>query len=316
MSIKVAVVSMVKNECDIIELFIKLNSRFVDAFYFLDHYSTDGTVLIIEEMRRLGYNVSYQRLSDDVYNQSKITTGEVRRVAALGVYDYVMPLDADEFIKSDSRELFHAVLSAEVSRSAVGYIPWVTYCPVNVDYFNVSAPLYHNFRQREFEPDQYFKVVVGADFARHCSISMGNHSARNIWKKRLKINITNVVLQHVPVRSTEQIIRKAILGSHAFSIKKNRKKGEGFHWDLIADLVRGNNYSISADQLLRLGMDYATKPGVSFDNRIIDSCVRIGSDEDLIEFKKLSQIDLIESFDSEIERLCTYIKNRRFLNVF
>jgi hypothetical protein len=39
---KIAAVTMIKNECDILELFIKVNSRIIDAFYIIDHGSTDN----------------------------------------------------------------------------------------------------------------------------------------------------------------------------------------------------------------------------------------------------------------------------------
>lgn len=40
---KLAAVSVVRNECDIIELFFRINSRVVDRFFVVDHGSTDRT---------------------------------------------------------------------------------------------------------------------------------------------------------------------------------------------------------------------------------------------------------------------------------
>jgi hypothetical protein len=42
-------------------------------------------------------------------------------------------------------------------------------------------------------------------------------------------------LAHVPVRSSEQIVSKALLGSHKLSLVADRMHREGFHWDLIAE---------------------------------------------------------------------------------
>lgn len=316
MTIKVAAVSMVKNECDIMELFIKLNSRFIDAFYILDHFSADGTIEIVKGLKALGYPINYTNLSDSIYNQSEITTKEVRRVASLGIYDYIIPLDADEFVEVNSRSLFHEILSNEVTRKGVGHLPWATYCPVNGDYFNTRAPLYHNFRRRNFEPDQYYKVVIGCEYAISCNISMGNHSVKNAWKlgPPFMKYLNSIFLQHVPVRSEAQIIRKAILGSHAFSVKKGRKKGEGYHWDLIAEMVRKNDYHIDDEQLLELGMSYATKASQINLNYINEDSIRIGTANDDITFSALSEINISESFDREIGRLSYNIRNISLLN--
>ena len=96
---KIAAVTMVKNESDIIELFIKINSRFFDDIYILDHGSTDQTAKIIKLMKQKGYNLFYTLLDDKIYNQSKITTQAVRQIAKNKMYDYIMPIDADEFIQ-------------------------------------------------------------------------------------------------------------------------------------------------------------------------------------------------------------------------
>lgn len=305
---------MVKNECDIIELFIKINSKYFDHFFILDHFSTDGTAKIIKQLINLGYPVTYKRLSDEIYNQASITTAEVRRVALLHQYDYIMAIDADEFIYSESREIFKEVLVSSVNSDGIGSIPWVTYCPFKMDYFNVSAPLYSNFQARKFEPVQYYKVILGSEFARRCKVAMGNHSAKNILYKRDAIKLNGIQLQHVPVRSKEQIIRKAILGSHAFSMKKDRKKGEGFHWDIMADLIRKNGYNLPDADLFNMSINYAVEASNQPTNDLSNNSPRVGSENNTIEFPELALINLVESFDAEIGRLAMQVKNKKLFN--
>jgi hypothetical protein len=48
---KLSVVSVVKDESDIIELFIRINSRVVDEFFIVDNNSADNTYKILEELR-------------------------------------------------------------------------------------------------------------------------------------------------------------------------------------------------------------------------------------------------------------------------
>jgi glycosyltransferase involved in cell wall biosynthesis len=311
MTIKVAAVSMVKNECDIIELFLRINSKHFDHFFLLDHYSTDDTVQIIKNMQYEGFPITWIPLFDQAYNQADIMTNAVREVAKLNDFDYIMPIDADEFIHTELLDGFSKELAKSVSSRGLGVIPWVTYCPVHVNYFDSPSPLFENFRRRAFEPRQYHKVVMGNDFARHCKISMGNHAANNYRYKTVPYFLRQVQLQHVPVRSNEQIVRKAILSSYAASIKKNRKKGECFHWDLMAQQIKNNNYRLSDCKLFEFGISYATKEHNRSSNWVIDDGMRVGTEGDVIRYVELSKIQLLASFDAELGRLTSQLIGRR-----
>ena len=47
---KIAAISIVKNEADIIELFVKINSRICDHMYIVDGSSDDGTFEMLKEL--------------------------------------------------------------------------------------------------------------------------------------------------------------------------------------------------------------------------------------------------------------------------
>ena len=300
---KIAAVSMVKNESDIIELFIKINSRVFDAFFILDHCSTDGTAKIIEALQSKGFQINYTKLSDGAYNQAEITTSAVRHVANLNLFDYIIPIDADEFFCQKTDLAISELISSSLTLEEVGHVPWITYCPQSSNYFNSEAPLYENFRMRRIEPIQYYKVILGNNFAKECSISMGNHNATNEKYKFSSSKLLSLPVNHIPVRSKEQIIRKAILGSYAFSLKKNRNPGEGYHWDLMATKIRERNYHLDDADLLEIALNYATQDGTALANDLIEDCPRIGNEGDSIEFKELSDINLLKSFDMEIADL-------------
>ncbi len=50
--IKLGLVSMVKNESDIIELFLRINIRSFNQILLVDHRSNDGTAEIIQEVQK------------------------------------------------------------------------------------------------------------------------------------------------------------------------------------------------------------------------------------------------------------------------
>ncbi len=55
MSTKVAAITMIKDECDIIELFVRINSRSVDHIFVIDHDSKDGTQEILLRLKAQGF---------------------------------------------------------------------------------------------------------------------------------------------------------------------------------------------------------------------------------------------------------------------
>ena len=294
---------MIKNEADVLELFIRLNSKYFDSFYLLDHYSSDGTSKIVAKLQSEGFPIIYRHLTERVYDQSKIITSEIRRIATYAKYQYIMPIDSDEFIHAKSPEVFRHVLEENITPNQIGHIPMATYCPIKSDYFNTPSPLYCNFRMREFEPKQYFKVIVGGAFAKKCIIPMGSHSADQFWRKSKSNPLPDLLIKHVPVRSQEQIIRKAILGSYALKCNKNRKIYEGFHWDSIADFIRRNNYIISESQLFEIAISYAAKKGDILPAAVLEDSPRIGDQTYVMRYPELSGIDLIRSFDHSLLQL-------------
>jgi len=293
---KFAAIAMVKNECDIVELFIKINSRLFDCIYILDHLSDDSTAEIVKKFQALGYPINYILWPDNTFNQAMAITSVVRQVANMDIFDYIIPLDADEFLASENLSSPKELVGSLISKTDIGLIPWKTYCPVSDAFFNLTAPLYENFRMRKVEPQQYYKVILGNEFAKNCSVSEGNHIARS---EKFVTNpvILPLILQHVPVRSREQIIRKSILGSYSLALKKNRTQGEGFHWDLMAKQIRDNNYEISQEEIFELALHYATSDNKSSVNEILSDAPRIGTEADSIEFMNLALINPLKSFD-------------------
>jgi glycosyltransferase involved in cell wall biosynthesis len=293
-------VSMVKNEADIIELFIKINSRFFSEIHILDHYSSDHTATIIKKFQADGYPIKYKLLENDGsgFNQAEITANYIRQVARDIECDYIMPIDADEFPFINPAEKITQVLSEATQACGYCLIPWVTYCPIKGDYLSSTAPLYTNFRPRNFEPDQYYKIILTRDFARTVKLATGNHNV--IESEKYKPKKIKAILQHVPVRSAEQISSKAIIGSATLKITKNHKAGESFHWDEMAERILARNMEISEAETLDIALNYAKQkkhqrsPKIS----IFSFSPKIGTSSDTIELKDLAKVDIHKNINA------------------
>jgi hypothetical protein len=304
MKLSLAGVAMVKNEADIIELFIKINSRVFQKIYLLDHNSEDDTVKVIECMQAKGYPVELTRLKGEsvAYNQAEITTRFVNHVARENDYEFIMPIDGDEFLWLGECQDAKSVLE-KIRPSGFGLIPWKTYCPKKSGYLSSNAPLFYNFAPRNKEPRQYYKVFLGREVAKTCVLEMGNHNISNrLGLKPVKLPFT---LQHVPVRTPEQISAKAYVGSRALAMKRDRKPGEGAHWDKIYKILEGRGMRLTHDDAVRIALDYACDkdpwilPRFSF----LSNYIRIGTSDDAIEFKEAAKVDLdkvISLFEAKI----------------
>ena len=53
---KIASISCIKNEADLIEDFVRINSTFIDTFVFIDD-SSDDTSLILKKLAHEGFKI-------------------------------------------------------------------------------------------------------------------------------------------------------------------------------------------------------------------------------------------------------------------
>ena len=310
MKSSVAAISMVKNECDIIELFIKINARVFDHIFVVDHSSSDGTHEILKALVGEGYPLTIGRYEKLDFEQAGVLTRLARDLAASKAFDYIVPLDADEFVYCP-QGTFAEILRAEMPPSGCGQMAWKTYVPIIGRYFHSRAPLYENFRMRVREPRQFYKVVIDGELAKSCEIPVGNHRVLR-GGQIVPTAPLSCLVQHAPIRSAEQLIMKTILSSHRLSIKKGRGKTEGFHKDEMTRRIRSSNYRLSDEDVLDIASRYATDLAVESERVPLDeSAPRIGTAEDTIQLHELAAINLMKVVDGYLGELCAEIRNAR-----
>nr|WP_303623743.1 glycosyltransferase family 2 protein [Shimia sp. CNT1-13L.2] len=246
---------MIRNECDIVEQFVRHNSQIFDHIYFLNHFSSDSTLEILSRLQAEGVSLSVRHLRDPSYRQADFTTAASRLIAASGRFDYIMPLDADEFLCVE-RANFIACLEAYIGHAGAARVPRKTFCPLPLSDCSEGGSWHERFRARSREVRQYYKVVFGRTVGETCRISTGNHDISAECPLG-QIPILPFYLQHVPVRSSEQIVRKALLGSSGFALGGRRNPTEGYHWTAMADQARNNGYVFSDTELMLMAQRYS-----------------------------------------------------------
>ena len=293
-------ITAIRNECDIIEAFVRANSQFLDLFYFIDD-STDHTPLILSKLKDEGFPIELVNSNFATYRQDVATTSAIRKLARLNLYDWFIVLDADEFLTWKSRREFEASLSL-VPSNLVAAVEWSTFIPQHLDYFQFSNPLVDNFRPRVPESSSFKKLFVPSALAQKIQISVGNHSASLDDGLPIDEFLLSNVLAHVPVRSGPQVIMKAILATHALQMRTDRQPGEGFHIVQILDLLRERNFEIDLPLLQRVGFGYAVADLSHIPNSI-DPNVIIGGEHTRLRYSRLSRLNVLSALDARIARL-------------
>lgn len=94
----IVAVSMVKNEMDIIESFVRHTLTFADRMIIADHQSTDRTRDILGQLQAEGLPIVIETIYTARYAQAEVTTRLMHEAADVYDADLILPLDADEFI--------------------------------------------------------------------------------------------------------------------------------------------------------------------------------------------------------------------------
>jgi hypothetical protein len=125
---KLVAVSIVKNEADIIEAFVRHTRTWVDQHLIFDHDSTDGTREILAALAREDPAITL--FSDTALGNLQQARSNYLTRLAVTQYgaDWVLPLDADEFVVAADRTALEQALgpssgSEPVSVCLVNYYP-------------------------------------------------------------------------------------------------------------------------------------------------------------------------------------------------
>lgn len=242
---KVAGITMVKDEADVIEGVIRHMSTQVDTIYVYDHMSTDGTWEILQ---RLSFDMKLcpilaMKYNDPGYYQSEMMT-DLAKMAHAHDADWIIPFDADE--------LWNAAPDyGDSVKDALAKLPTFVR-KVEVPLFNhYSTALdaaepdpFTRMRWRSRTPGLLPKVAFRPEDGMR--IEQGNHG---VYLPRLHgvESSADMVLtlpgkpmltiDHYPYRSAEQMVRKTRNGSAAYAAAEDLPADMGAHWRAHGQLL-------------------------------------------------------------------------------
>lgn len=212
---KIFSISMVKNEADIIESFVRYHQHIFDGMVFLDNMSTDRTPKILEKLKEEGLPVLIFYDNDQEFAQSEKTTELMYNTFRQFHPDIILPLDADEFLVSTNPPDHPRDILNKIDLEQLHRIKWRTYV---LNEHDNEKELFIPKRMtyaREDHHENNGKVIVTTFIAEKFSgiLLPGNHRyGKNGEKEGLKANtLEELKLAHFPIRSLEQYKSKILL---------------------------------------------------------------------------------------------------------
>jgi hypothetical protein len=238
-------VSMVKNEEDIIESFCRYTMQFCDGLLIRDDNSQDHTSgiikqLINEGLRIILFETTLSGTSDFGGYKFHVFNDLARQAFEERGADWVIPLDADEFLfcpdysdpRAEIEKMDESFEYRLYSRTYIfeGPLP------------DHSVFLPYQFRSFLCDPKQgrMVKTILSKKlyFDHRAKISIGHHHLEFDAKPFPQIEFTDRLLSaHYPFRSVEQMLAKVIIGELNYKASLDRNNC-GLHWSIMYDAIK------------------------------------------------------------------------------
>lgn len=204
--------TMVNNESEIIESFIRYNYNFVDEMVIIDNGCTDNTIQIVYHLIEEGYNITVYDESLEAYNQYRLDNKYLSKIISEKTPDLILPLDADEFLTGDCdpRQLLE-----ELDLNKVHYVNWQWFVMDEKDDNNeefIPRKMQYCFEKPVWnysDGSPVTKCIIPAKYYKkmNLKLSMGHHTVFGNSNVQIEYH-ENLRFAHYRVTSQEQLIYK------------------------------------------------------------------------------------------------------------
>lgn len=310
---RIVTMTMVKNEADIIETFVRYTMSFAEKMVFIDNGCTDNTIAILKALMAEGYNIEIYYEADVLHEQYIIENRYLYKIIDIVECDFILPLDADEFLSS-SENLFDCIEKLDLK--SVSLLKWRTYV-LTEPRKNEQTFLKEIKSYRVNESITFTKVIIPVKLIKEKEIYVKNgHHQVESNKSVDQIEIDALFIAHYPVRSEEQIKSKIYQGAIS-QLLSSYSKVIAFHWSDIYHDMRNDRfdlikyslrYALPKDEEVdfkkdtieyALNLSYINEIEIKYDNLAVrDSLSNMTSMMEIISIKSL------------IDKICVTNKER------
>ncbi len=268
-------ITRIKNEADIIEPFVRHTCRHFDEIIIQDHDSTDETLSIVNALRDEGLRIHIKGTTSR-NTQGFDMTAMMQDAFGRGA-QWVMPLDADEFVETPGGTTLRDMLKLRDNE------------PLNVFWNNFAACSgarieFHNpvvaMRSRNTRQSQFAKVCVPRSFGMdvRTKIYEGSHFLTRRGKFLPAHDVLDVVLCHYPIRSIEQFAYKVAIGTFRYIANPSEDEHSwGWHYEKAFKYLIDGNIEGLKNVMQETALSYSEESPRQ--PRVIDSPLRyLGGD--------------------------------------
>jgi len=240
-------ITLIRDENDIIDLFLRHLDALFDEVILLDHQSVDGTTELLQQAVTQRPTWQYFRVDIKQKMQQQLMNYFIEKFSA-DIFDYLFFLDCDEFLWVKDRKALETLLSQNQNEVGVYGFEWVNGIPKRL---LSKKPIGKNTSLFiSSEVSRYQKVAINWKQinTKDLFISEGNHSAHRMDGKVYQNNIIGRIL-HVPIRSKTQLISKAILSKCSMVMEANRNPSSSYQYSRFLEKIA--NDKLNDDDLFR-----------------------------------------------------------------
>ena len=167
-------VTRILNEEDIVEAFVRHNAVSLNHMIFLDNGSTDTTLAILRALRDEGLPLTVFQGPSLSFDEISANTWLYRLADQLHKADWVVFLDADEFLSLPADVTLAAVLAGQAARAVEATL--LHYYETDQD--DAAEPIVPaRMRWRMIAPTGVAKLCLRGGFGARAIIDAGNHGA-------------------------------------------------------------------------------------------------------------------------------------------
>jgi len=232
-------ISMVKNEEDIIETFCRYTLGYCDKLLVLEDNSDDQTLEILRSLEQEGLPivVKTKDFSNGFYQYEKTNDLAIEAFYTHGA-DLVVPLDADEFITTDTNDSVRTILEG-LNEDIVYSFLWRTYVLTEKAIYTDGNIFirFDRFRPPEFEKN---KIVISRKlFEDGYRMRRGHHTLKRTKKsspQHENVFLTNLFSAHFPIRNIAQAYNKFIIGYLNYLNTPEINMAQ--HWSIIFESMK------------------------------------------------------------------------------
>ena len=202
-------VTRILNEDDIVEAFVRHNAVSLNHMIFLDNGSTDTTLAILRALQKEGLPLTVFQGPSLSFDEVSANTWLYRLADQLHKADWVVFLDADEFLSLPATATLAEVLAGQAAKAVEATL--LHYEQTDQEDPNEPiAPV--RMRWRRIAPTGVAKLCLRGGFGARAIIDAGNHGAFLDGRAMAAAPEPRLRLAHYPSRNGWQNLQKIAVG--------------------------------------------------------------------------------------------------------